>query len=64
MKYRDLGGSDIKISAVGLGCMGMTHAYGAPSDETEMIKLIRSARRQDLSYQRRSKPIFYDVPRL
>lgn len=43
MKYRNLGNSDMKISAVGLGCMGMTHAYGAPSDETEMIKLIHSA---------------------
>jgi len=43
VKYRNLGSNDIKISAVGLGCMGMTHAYGAPSDETEMIKLIHSA---------------------
>ena len=43
MKYRNLGGSDIKVSALGLGCMGMTHAYGAPSNEAEMIKLIHSA---------------------
>lgn len=43
MRYVKLGNSDIKVSAMGLGCMGMTHAYGAPSDENEMIKLIRSA---------------------
>lgn len=43
MKYRNLANSDIKISAVGLGCMGMTHAYGVPSDETEMITLIHLA---------------------
>lgn len=29
MNYKNLGGSGIKISALGLGCMGMTHAYGA-----------------------------------
>lgn len=43
MKYKNLGSSNIKISAIGLGCMGMTHAYGVPSDENEMIKLIHSA---------------------
>lgn len=43
MKYINLGDGEIKISALGLGCMGMTHAYGKPSDENEMIKLIHSA---------------------
>lgn len=43
MKYINLGDSEIKISVLGLGCMGMTHAYGKPSDENEMIKLIHSA---------------------
>ena len=43
MKYINLGDGKIKISALGLGCMGMTHAYGKPSDENEMIKLIHSA---------------------
>ena len=43
MRYRRLGKSGIKVSVMGLGCMGMTHAYGAPSDETEMIKQIRLA---------------------
>lgn len=34
-------GKDRKVSAIGLGCMGMTHAYGKPADRNEMIKLIR-----------------------
>lgn len=42
MKYRVLG-KDLKVSAVSLGCMGMTHAYGAPSDEKEMAERIREA---------------------
>lgn len=36
-------GKDLKVSAVGLGCMGMTHAYGAPSDKREMTELIARA---------------------
>ncbi len=43
MKYTSLGNSDIQISALGFGCMGMTHGYGAPSDESEMIKLLHAA---------------------
>ncbi|MGN0107396.1 MAG: aldo/keto reductase [Hominilimicola sp.] len=43
MQYKNLGDSSLKVSAIGLGCMGMTHAYGAPSDEAEMIKLIHTA---------------------
>lgn len=47
MKHRILG-KDLEVSAVSLGCMGMTHAYGAPSDETEMITRIREA--YDIGY--------------
>ncbi len=47
MKYRTLG-KDLQVSAVSLGCMGMTHAYGAPSDEKEMIERIHEA--FDLGY--------------
>ena len=36
-------GKDLKVSAVGLGCMGMTHAYGAPADKREMTELIAQA---------------------
>ena len=42
MKKRILG-RDLEVSAIGLGCMGMDHAYGAPADRNEMIKLIRKA---------------------
>ena len=36
-------GKDLEVSAVSLGCMGMTHAFGAPSDVNEMTKLIHEA---------------------
>jgi aryl-alcohol dehydrogenase-like predicted oxidoreductase len=43
MKYRSLGNSGLTVSAIGLGCMGMTHAYGPAKDKKEMISLIHSA---------------------
>ena len=42
MKTRVLG-QGLEVSAIGLGCMGMDHAYGAPANREEMIKLIRHA---------------------
>lgn len=42
MKERVLG-KDLKVSAVGFGCMGMTHAYGAPSDTKEMTQVLHQA---------------------
>ena len=42
MKYRTLG-SDLTVSAVGLGCMGMSHAYGAPANKKEMTELLAQA---------------------
>lgn len=42
MKYRTLG-KDLNVSALGLGCMGMSHAYGAPADHKEMAELIVQA---------------------
>ena len=47
MKIRVLG-KDLTVSAISLGCMGMTHAYGAPSDVGEMTKLLHQA--VDLGY--------------
>lgn len=43
MKYRELGKSGLKVSAMGLGCMGMSHGYGVAGDKKEMIKLIHQA---------------------
>jgi aryl-alcohol dehydrogenase-like predicted oxidoreductase len=43
MKKRTLGKSNLEVSAIGLGCMGMSFAYGTPPDRKEMIKLIRAA---------------------
>ena len=43
MQKRKLGKSNLEVSAVGLGCMGMSFGYGPPADKKEMISLIRSA---------------------
>ncbi len=43
MQKRKLGKSNLEISAIGLGCMGMSMSYGPPGDKQEMISLIRSA---------------------
>jgi aryl-alcohol dehydrogenase-like predicted oxidoreductase len=43
MKKRLLGKTGLEVSALGLGCMGMSWAYGAPGDRKEMIRLIRDA---------------------
>jgi aryl-alcohol dehydrogenase-like predicted oxidoreductase len=43
MQMRKLGNSGLEVSALGLGCMGMTAVYGAAGDRQEMIALIRSA---------------------
>jgi aryl-alcohol dehydrogenase-like predicted oxidoreductase len=43
MKKRKLGKSGLEVSAIGLGCMGMSFGYGPAADKQEMISLIRSA---------------------
>ena len=42
MTHRVLG-TDLTVSSVGLGCMGFSHAYGAPTEEGEAVRAIRSA---------------------
>jgi aryl-alcohol dehydrogenase-like predicted oxidoreductase len=43
MQTRTLGNNDLEVSAIGLGCMGMSHGFGPPADKQAMISLIRSA---------------------
>src|SRR6266516_4425912 len=43
MQKRTLGNSNLEVSALGLGCMGMSFSYGPPPDKQEMITLIRAA---------------------
>lgn len=43
MKKRVLGRSGLVVSSLGLGCMGLTHAYGKPTEKQEAISFIRSA---------------------
>jgi aryl-alcohol dehydrogenase-like predicted oxidoreductase len=43
MQKRKLGSSNLEVSAIGLGCMGMSWSYGPPKDRNEMIFLLRAA---------------------
>jgi aryl-alcohol dehydrogenase-like predicted oxidoreductase len=43
MQKRKLGKNNLEVSALGLGCMGMSYGYGPASDQKEMISVIRSA---------------------
>ncbi|MFM6915010.1 MAG: aldo/keto reductase [Aquirufa sp.] len=43
MEKRQLGKSGLEVSALGLGCMGMSFGYGPPADKKEMISIIRAA---------------------
>src|SRR5216110_2392415 len=43
MQKRNLGKSNLEVSAMGLGCMGMSFGYGPAADKKEMIALIRTA---------------------
>src|SRR5271163_912732 len=43
MKKRKLGKDGLEVSAIGLGCMGMSFGFGPPADKKEMISLIRRA---------------------
>ncbi len=43
MNKRKLGTGNLSVTAVGLGCMGFSHAYGAPTEKSEAVKIIRKA---------------------
>ena len=43
MQKRKLGNSGLEVSAIGLGCMGMSWSYGPVKDRQEMISLLRAA---------------------
>ncbi len=50
MQKRKLGNSDLEVSAIGLGCMGMSWSYGPPKAKQEMIALIRAAVERGITF--------------
>src|SRR3982751_404849 len=50
MQKRKLGKSNLEVSALGLGCMGMSFGYGPPADKQEMISLIRLAVERGITF--------------
>jgi aryl-alcohol dehydrogenase-like predicted oxidoreductase len=50
MKKRTLGNSGLEVSALGLGCMGMSFGYGPAGEKSEMIKVIRAAVEQGITF--------------
>lgn len=50
MKRRTLGKSGLKVSALGLGCMGLSYGYGPATDTRDAIKLIRAAFENDVTF--------------
>ncbi len=60
MQKRKLGKSNLEVSALGLGCMGMSFGYGPAKDKQEMISAdpgSRGARRHILRYRRSVWPV-------
>ena len=50
MKTRILGKSGLEVSALGLGCMGMSFSYGAPKDKQEMARLLEAAVEREVTF--------------
>src|SRR5213080_5529137 len=50
MQKRKLGNSNLEVSALGLGCMGMSYGYGPAADNQEMISLIRTAVERGITF--------------
>src|SRR6267378_3735429 len=50
MKKRKLGKSNLEVSAIGLGCMGLSHGYGPATEKQQAITLIRAAVEQGVTF--------------
>src|SRR5882757_2261462 len=50
MRKRKLGNSSLEVSAIGLGCMGMSFSYGPPKDTQEMTALLRAAVERGITF--------------
>jgi aryl-alcohol dehydrogenase-like predicted oxidoreductase len=50
MQKRKLGKSNLEVSTIGLGCMGMSFSYGPPKDKQEMTKLLRAAVERGITF--------------
>ena len=50
MRKRKLGKGGLEVSAIGLGCMGLSFGLGPPTDKAEGIKLIRAAAEQGVTF--------------
>src|SRR6476661_5610315 len=50
MKKRKLGNSDLEVSAIGLGCMGMSFSYGPPKDKQEMTSVLQAAVERGITF--------------
>ena len=50
MQKRKLGNSNLEVSALGFGCMGMSHGYGQPGDKKDMIALVRAAVERGITF--------------
>jgi aryl-alcohol dehydrogenase-like predicted oxidoreductase len=50
MEKRKLGKSDLEVSAIGLGCMGMSFSYGPPKDKKEMTALLHAAMERGVTF--------------
>ena len=61
MQKRKLGRANLEVSAVGLGCMGMSFGYGPPKDKRQMVSVIRAAVERGVTFLRhgRSVPPFH-----
>jgi aryl-alcohol dehydrogenase-like predicted oxidoreductase len=50
MQTRKLGKSNLEVSALGLGCMGMSFSYGPPKDKQEMTSLLHAAVERGITF--------------